>query len=233
MRLLRLQVRARGFRGSGLIRRFARLVLFLAALPALYLVAAIAGAAIPVGAGDAATGTLEVLLIQGPIHTDFLLPLDDETKTVFGFLRDTGFDLDHPGADYLLMGWGGRTFYTTTPTWREVQARAIWRSVRGDASVMRVDLAGPVPATVPVHRLQLDDATYARLLAAIRGSFAAGVPIKGYGDYDMFFPASGRFDLGHTCNAWVGTMLREAGLRFGAWTPLPWSVSLSWWLYHG
>ncbi len=231
MRLLRLQVRAHGFRGQGLRSLLRRTTFALIALPVLYLIAALAGAVIP-ASGESGGGRHEILLVHGPIHYDFLLPLDAQTRAAFGFLGDSGFDIGHPGALWILVGWGGREFYTTTPTYREVSFRAVWRSVLGDASVMRVDLVGELNPDLEKRALHLDDAGYARLLEAIRGSFAAGVPIEGYGAYDMFFPAKGRFDLAHTCNDWVGRMIREAGLRFGVWTPLPAAVSLSWWMYQ-
>ena len=56
--------------------------------------------------------------------------------------------------------------------------------------------------------------------------------IEGYTPTDGFYAAKGRFDLLRTCNVWIGERLRDAGLRFGRWTPMPLSVSLSFDLYQ-
>ena len=175
-----------------------------------------------------------MLLVRGPIHYDFLLPLDAQTREHFAFLRADGFDLDHQQAQWLVMGWGGRDFYTTTGTYRDVNARAVWRGVTGDASVMRVDLAGDLPTDLRSRPLNMTAAQYTALVDAIANSFdgSPAIAINGYNDFDSFYPARGRFDITRTCNDWVGRMIRAAGLRFGVWTPMAASVSLSYWLYQ-
>ncbi|SFD86866.1 conserved hypothetical protein [Sulfitobacter brevis] len=192
---------------------------------------ALAGAVVPSGASEG-IGRHEVLLVRGPIHYDFLLPLDDKTRTAFSNLRDSGFAIDHPDAQWLVAGWGGEAFYTSVPTYRELNSTAIWRSVLGDNSVMRMDIVGALNDGLEVQVLRMDDAQYARFLLAIRNSFDAGPPLAGYHAFDLFYPARGRFDLTRTCNVWVGEMIRAAGLRFGLWTPVPGAVRLSHWLYQ-
>jgi hypothetical protein len=76
----------------------------------------------------------------------------------------------------------------------------------------------------------------AALLDAISQDFAvesggAGYPIlltnQGLTDGDLFYKSTENFSLSHTCNAWLGEKLRQIGLSFGIWTPLPQSVELS------
>lgn len=80
----------------------------------------------------------------------------------------------------------------------------------------------------------MDAATYDRLVDAILASATLdprGLPIRvdhpGFSGTDAFFEAQGRFHIFRTCNTWVGAMLRQAGLPFGAWTPLPLSVRIA------
>lgn len=180
----------------------------------------------------------EISLLSGPIHYDILLPLDAEIRTRFGFAARAGLPLDHPDAQWLVIGWGAREFYTTTGDYSDVTARAILKGVFGDRSVMRLDLAGELPEHPDFQRVRLTSAQNDRLLAAIVESFArdaAGNPIWLVGESlsgsDVFFAAHWRFSLFRTCNAWVGKMLRAAGVNFGIWTPLPISVRLSHWLH--
>lgn len=202
----------------------------------LYLIGALIGAIVPFGVSGAAPGgqDREIGLLSGPIHYDLLLPLDAETRAHFGFAAAAGLPIDHPEARWLVIGWGAREFYTTTGDYTDVTPGAVLWGLFGDRAVMRLDLAGPLPADLDIQRLTLSNAQFALLLAAISESFArddAGNPVwladKGLSGSDVFFAARGRFNLFNTCNVWVGNMLRAAGLDFGIWTPLPVSVRLS------
>lgn len=178
-------------------------------------------------------------MVAGPIHYDFLLPLTQTTTSVFDFLSVADFPITHPDARWLVIGWGARDFYTTTGTYRDVSAGAIWRGLTGDASVMRVDVAGTLSTSIPVRQISLTADEYDRLLTAIRRSFASdssGAPVLlpqlGFSSTDLFYQANGQFNLFQTCNVWIGQMLRDAGVRFGWWTPTPYAVTLSHWLFH-
>ncbi|WP_299047355.1 TIGR02117 family protein [uncultured Tateyamaria sp.] len=207
----------------------------LAGIVLLYALAAALGGLWP-GRTAPPTGpkTHTVRLIHGPIHYDILLPIADARRDL-GWLAAKGIALDHPGADWLVVGWGARDFYTSTGTYLDLAPRSIWRAITGDRGVMRVDLAGTVPADWPA--LHLTDAQYRALIAGLTDSFASGAATQpmdhpGFSEWDRFFPARGRFHLFNTCNVWVGDMLRHAGIRFGIWTPTPYAVTLSWRMFH-
>lgn len=222
-----------------------RILIWLAALPLLYVLAAVLGGLVMVP--QAETTTLQarltrVLLVSGPIHYDILLPLKRDQNDVrdrFDFLRDHDMPLDNPRAEWLLVGWGARDFYTTAGTYRDVTARAVWRGLTGDRSVMRVDVLGHLRNNLAVRELWLNPPEYAALLTAIRASFAEQpdgqplvLPEPGFSDSDRFFAAKGQFHLFNTCNVWVGRVIRAAGQRFGVWTPTPFAVTLSHWRFH-
>lgn len=219
-----------------------RLAVWCIKLPAvailLYLIAALVGAVIPhrtdLPLGDR---LVKIYLLRGPIHYDFLLPNTAETREQLGFLGKTGIDLANPAAKWIMIGWGGQDFYTTIGTYKDVSARAVWRGVTGDASVMRVSLAGDLRPDAPVLPLRLGRRAYVRLLDNITASFAEGArtePLNhpGFSPHDKFYPAKGRFHIFRTCNVWIGEMLRGSGVRFGLWTPAPFAVTFSHWLFH-
>lgn len=216
------------------IKASARLALILAAGPLLYVLAAVLGALAAAPGQTRPDGPVTVHLLAGPIHTDILLPLDDATRARFAAFGGPDLPLGHPGADWLIAGWGARDFYTTTATWRDLSLRATLRAVAGDASVLRLGLAGAIEPGFSTWAVQMDTATYDRLIDAILATAsrdAEGDPIPvdhpGFSTTDAFFEATGRFHLLRTCNAWVGAILRQSGLRFGAWTPLPLSVRIA------
>ncbi|MEO9822775.1 MAG: TIGR02117 family protein [Paracoccaceae bacterium] len=211
-----------------------RALLAIAAFPVTYCLAAFILAFVPGSRPevDFDSEHVTIYLVRGPIHYDFLLPLDDQTTTRFDWLGRGGVALDNPDADWLVIGWGGREFYTTVGSYSDVGVHAIWRGITGDTSVIRVSLAGPVAPDWPIKAISLSGTQYANLMTYIENSFADGretpaLDEAGFSDFDRFYPAKGRFHIFNTCNVWIGRALRAAGVRFGIWTPVPFSVTLS------
>ncbi len=240
MPLLRRPPRALGFRRQGLnlLRLIRRGVATSVLIVALYLLAALAGAMIP---GETAAPdtiedhtSVEVLLISGPIHYDFLLPLNGETRSAFAQLAAFDVPVDHPNAKWLVIGWGAQDFYTSTGSYTDIRPRAVWRALTGDASVLRVDVVGGLRHDLPATRFPLTGSKYSRLLRAIQDNFArdqsgdlqpfAAASLSGT---DRFFAAKGRFHIFRTCNTWISRMIRASGQPFGVWTPTPYAVTLS------
>ncbi|TPP11819.1 TIGR02117 family protein [Rhizobium glycinendophyticum] len=176
----------------------------------------------------ASAETREILLLSNPIHTDIALPLDDEVRAAFADLIPSGLPIGMPGVDYLVFGWGGRSFYIETPTWGDLKPLPVFRALTLDRSVMHVEAAGPIDRDHPAVRvLTVSAEGRRRMIAAIRDSFQRehGLPLmvegSAYGAEDAFFEARGRFNALAGCNTWTAAMLREAGLTTGWWTPLP------------
>ena len=127
-------------------------------------------------AGDAfvtsGPGQHEIVVLANAIHTDIALPATPEILERFAFLREAGLPLDRSDVGAILVGWGGRVFYTQTPTWGDLTASAVLASATRDRSVMHVALAPELDPDAPqARRLVLSDAAYAALLAFIEASF--------------------------------------------------------------
>lgn len=220
------------------LRWLLRAIGVLLALPSLYFAAGLTGALMAKGESWPPQGVV-VGLLRGPIHYDFLLPLDPVTRQAFGFAADQrGVPVRHPDARWLVVGWGSEAFYTTAGSYSDISAASLWRAATGDGSVMRLDVWGDLAGQeIPgLSWIRVTPAQYARLRTGIRDSFATGpagqpqpVAVAGFTGTDGFWHGRGGFDLFRTCNVWVGAQLRGAGLRFGLWTPTPQAVALSIW----
>ena len=214
-----------------LVLGFRHAVMVVALAVVAFLAAAAVGGLIPGRTADLPQGdTVEIALLYGPIHVDFLLPATDETRAGMGFAAAAGVPVDHPDVRHVLVGWGARDFYTTAGTYSDITASATLRAVTGDSAVLRIDVIGAFQAGFDPPRLRLSQAQYAALLEAIAAS-ALGPPIPGAGftGTDGFVEAEGRFHLFRTCNTWVSRMLRAAGVPAGLWTPTPLAVRLGLW----
>jgi uncharacterized protein (TIGR02117 family) len=180
-----------------------------------------------------------ILVLSNPIHTDIAIPVNGNVLAQFGFLSTGGLDLDNPNLRYLIFGWGGRAFYTQTPTWADLKTVPVVKSLTLDRAVMHVELAGDIPFDRPeVSIIDIDAAGFDRLLTFIRGSFTVGengpIPLLGsaYGNHDAFFEGEGYFNALAGCNTWTAAALRHAGLTSGWWTVLPWMLRVSLWLHN-
>lgn len=182
--------------------------------------------------GEGATAPADnshlILVLSNPIHTDIALPVSAELLDRFGFLRKGNLNIDHPGVQYLVFGWGGRSFYTETPNWADLKPLPVLKSFTLDRSVMHVSLAGDIPLSDPsVTALHLSGEGYEKLIDFILGSFVDDqgkqMPLMGksYGPDDAFFEGVGYFNALMGCNTWTAAALRSAGVSTGWWTPLP------------
>lgn len=172
-----------------------------------------------------------VYTLRGPIHTDFVVPLDATTKAAFSFA-----DLPER-AQWVIVGWGSRAFYTTTGSYADLSAAVVWRAATGDEGVLRllpVPQDAPEPGDWADQRLLLSDEGYDALLTAmtadVTGPALPGVHLT---PGDAFFPTTGRFSILRSCNQWAGEVLRAAGLRTGVFTATTGQLRLSlWWFGH-
>lgn len=182
----------------------------------------------------------QILLLANPIHTDIALPVDDEVRAAFADLALGGLPVDMPGVEYLIIGWGGRSFYIETPTWGDIRPLPVLKALTLDGSVMHVSVSGPLDLGHPsVRAISVTTEERAEMIAAIRASFVrdggapVAIPGAAYGLDDAFFEAEGIFNAFLGCNTWTAAMLRAGGVRTGWWTPLPQLLDLSIRLHNG
>lgn len=223
------------------LKRSAAALMLLAVLVS---VALLAGLVVPRTAADfaqapeRAASRHEIVLIANPIHTDIALPATPQVLERLAFLGAAGLPIDHPDLGAILIGWGGRQFYTQTPTWGDLTARSAFASVTLDDSVLRFALVPPLIPDFPgTRRLSLSDEQFEALLAFIEATLTrdeAGAPIviegAGYTPFDRFFEAEGWFNIALGCNVWTAAALGKAGISTGFWTPLPQTLlrSIDW-----
>lgn len=173
--------------------------------------------------------------MRGPIHYDILIPLTPDVRDQFAFLTDQGVPVYAPQAQWLVAGWGAEAFYTQTGDYTDLSVKAVWRGITGDKSVLRLDVMGAL--SEQTAQIWLD--TSAAQLDALTGNIIQQVQarptlgVDGFTYTDVFYQTAGGFHLFRTCNVWVGEQLRTAGFKFGMWTPTPYAVTLSAWLYGG
>jgi uncharacterized protein (TIGR02117 family) len=127
--------------------------------------------------------------------------------------------VDFPRAEFIEFSWGDEDYFPNPQAgFFTALKAAFWSS----GSVMHVvGFAGKVADFYPgatVIEFNLSAPAYARLLDYISETFsrdAAGRPASpnaGLFAYSRFYPATRKFSLLKTCNAWVAEALQSAGL---------------------
>ncbi len=126
---------------------------------------------------------------------------------------------DFPDAQYLEVGWGDRDYYQATDPGAWLALKATFWPTPGVLHVVAFD--GAVEryfGAAEVIELTVSEAGLQRLIKHLRASHeldAAGRPVVlGPGLYgrSRFYASHERFHLFKTCNVWVASALREAGL---------------------
>ena len=205
-----------------------RLIAMLLLLPLLgyAAVAGVAGRMAVNGEWRPAPRGVAIFVEDNGIHTSLVLP-----KRAVGVDWTAAFppgDLSDPrygGWRHVAVSWGERGFFVGTPTWWDVRPGTVLRAAVGsEATVLHVEhVAAPV-AGASVRKILLSPRQYRRLAAFVIASRGRGQAVPGYGGYDAFYPARGRYDAVHTCNEWTRRALAFAGVRIGRWAPTPGAV---------
>lgn len=194
----------------------------------LYFLAGWIGSSIPRNADwrespVAAADGVEILIETNGVHTAIVMPLVTPAKD---------WRADFPASDiaapdrpysHVSVSWGEREFYLNTPTWADLSAATVLRIVTtGGQGLLHVaHYVRPTPDAT-IRPLRISAADYARLVDQIEAQLPpAGTrrTYPGYGDYDIFYEAPGKYTPFNTCNTWTGDILAGAGIRVGAWTP--------------
>lgn len=208
-----------------------RVGLALALLLILYGLAGIVGGLLPRNAGwrPPAQG-VRIFVESNGVHTGIVVPKLAAGVDWRGVVRaDHLADPRYGQHDHLSFGWGERAFYVGTPTWADIRPGAVLAAAVGsDRTLLHVDHLAQPAVGPSVRAVTLRPEEYRRLTAYLRDAFARPVRrARGYGGFDVFYEARGRYSAVRTCNAWVGDALAHAGVRVGRWTPFPETVM--WW----
>jgi uncharacterized protein (TIGR02117 family) len=201
-----------------------RLLTAILALPAFYMAAALGGSLIPVNRGwsEPELGT-PVYLADNGIHADLIMPVAAQNLDWAAFLPRRDFAAA-AGERWIAIGAGDREVYLNTPTWWDLTPRTLSSALAGGREVLHVQyVRSPRYAA---REIRLRPQEYRRLWAAVRASFALdlqGRPQRilhsGYGATDAFYRSTGKASLFRTCNSWLASRLRLAGVKTSLWPP--------------
>ncbi|MGE3166837.1 MAG: TIGR02117 family protein [Planctomycetota bacterium] len=177
---------------------------------------------------------VEIFVSSSAVHADVVLPLRTSEVDWRSAFPEECFRGSTRGLTHVAFGWGDRGFFLETPQWSDLTvanaANALfWTS----SAAMHVDFTRPEYLGEATRSVHISRAQYRALVDFIDATFARDdqgrrrqIAGTGYADSDAFFEALGSYSCLNTCNSWVGSALREAGVRTPWLTPLPKTVLL-------
>lgn len=190
----------------------------------LFMSAGWVGSSIPRNAGwrEPKDG-IEIMVETNGVHTALVLPLVSSEKD----WRATfpAAELGDPLAPYthVSVSWGDRDVFLNTPTWADLTPATVLDIAigSGEGLVHAAHYVRPAPGD-DIRPLRLTPAQYRVIVHRIEALLPPGAASRhypGYGDYDAFYEARGRYTPANTCNQWTSDTLAAAGVRTGWWTP--------------
>jgi uncharacterized protein (TIGR02117 family) len=167
--------------------------------------------------------SVEIMVETNGVHTAIVMPLVTPHKDWRAdFPSD---DIAAPDRPYthISVSWGEREVYLHTPTWADLSPLTVLRvlTVGGEGLLHVAHYVRPAPDDT-IRPLRISQADYARLVKQIEARMPGRTVRRiypGYGDYDVFYDAPGRYTAIMTCNQWTSDVLAGAGIRTGWWTP--------------
>lgn len=171
---------------------------------------------------------VEVFVRSNGAHTDVVLPREEWGD----WFPDEHFLDVPPSASYVAVGWGHKETYLNVATWGDLTPDVALRALfwQGE-TVTHVAVLDKPQVGENCRSVRISEPQLRSLEEFVRGTFAldeSGQPIQvpdaHYHQQDAFYNAKPSYSFLNTCNVWTGDALRQAGIRTGAWTPLPGAV---------
>ncbi|SRR5581483_3892784 len=216
-----------------IIRVVIAVILVLIAGIAIYFTTAWVLSRFGVGGEEGGKPEITMYIMTNGVHTDLIVPVKNpyrDWNIVVPFRNTKNNDTT---ARYIAFGWGDRPFYLETPTWSDLKFSTALKAGLGlDRSAMHVTFYRTILEDKDCIRIDIRNDQYQRLIQYIDSSFELDsaklpklIPTNAtYGGTDAFYEAKGYYSIFKTCNSWVNTGLKVAGLKAALWAPFDWCI---------
>jgi uncharacterized protein (TIGR02117 family) len=130
---------------------------------------------------------------------------------------------------YLLIGWGDKDLYQSTPTWGDLKTSVALKALFINTSAVLHVYYFPTidPRQTNITTLPINSTISQAIEHHILQTFQDSPPrlsSMGYTDADRFYSAKGKYNIFMTCNTWVGDLLRKSGVSISRWTPFSYNI---------
>lgn len=212
-----------------IFRKILKIILGILFIPPLiYMVMVLIGAVIPVNKDTGDKGNhIKIYLISNGMHTDIVVPVRNEFIDWTSIVKPEHTPGVNRSSNYLSFGWGDLGFYRDTPQWEDLTLDTGFKALfLKTPSAVHATFLEWIDEGEDTRMIYIDNDQYKKLVNYIADTFEydpAGnsqpVPNLHYSQSDAFYKAKGSLHLFKTCNTWVNTGLKKAGMKACLWTP--------------
>ena len=169
-----------------------------------------------------------VYISTNGFHTDIVMPLKTEMMDWSEKIKFSDTKSGDSFQNFVAVGWGNRDFFINIPNWSDLDLSIAVKAGLGiGESAIHTDFLKSVREGEFCRKIEFSKSQYTDLVNFIEsyfkkdslGNFINISTPNTYGISDAFYEANGRLTLFYTCNTWVNSALKSAGLRSCLWTP--------------
>jgi len=200
-------------------------------LVGVYMLAALIGGHIPANNDwETPKNGVEIFVETNGVHVSLIVPISAAGEDLSDLIRPEHLQNRDLYGTHAMIGWGHGRVYRNARTWADVKSGDIASGIFGsDYTTLHIyHLVNPKPLA---HRksLQVTPKEYRNIVNQIRSTFRLNsngdsIAHSAYAVDNLFYDSNGHYSAINTCNSWTGTVLRNAGVRIGIWTPMPGGV---------
>ena len=171
---------------------------------------------------------MAVYISTNGVHTDIVMPIKTEMMDWSKKIKFSDTKSKDSMQNFVAVGWGSKEFFIDIPSWSQLKLSIAVRAGLGiSPSAIHTTFLKSVKEDEFCRKIELSKSQYADLVNFIEpyfkkdslGNFINIPTPNTYGDSDAFYEAKGRYTPFFTCNTWVNSALKSAGLRSCLWTP--------------
>ena len=171
---------------------------------------------------------MAVYISTNGLHIDIVMPVKTEIIDWSQKIKFSDTKSKDSIQSFVAVGWGNKEFFIDTPSVSQLKLSIAVRAGLGiGPSAMHATFLKSVQEDEFCRKIELSESQYIELADFIEsyfkkdslGNFINISTPNTYGDTDAFYEANGRYTIFFTCNTWVGSALKSAGLRSCLWTP--------------
>lgn len=192
----------------------------------LFMLAAWVGSSIPANADwSEPKDGVEIFVETNGVHVSLIVPVAAEGEDLSDVIRPDQMSDPFLYGTHAMIGWGHAGVYRNARTWAEVRSGDVVSAVFGSNDTLlhvyhRINPA----ANIYTKSIRVTPEQYHQIIAQIRARFrlnkeGRSIAFPAYAADNIFYAANGHYSAIYTCNEWTGSVLRNAGVRVGIWTP--------------
>lgn len=204
------------------------LLLFITSVLFLYLAGAYIFSHITVNKEDNQPEEMPIYISTNGMHTDLIFPIKTEEIDWSKDIKYNQTSSKDSIQNYISIGWGDRGFFLDVPDWDHVKVSVAFKAAFGlSSTAIHTTYLKSVEDEKEYKKIMISKDQYKRLIKYIqqyfkrdeKGNLINIITSNTYGENDSFYEAKGTYQLFFTCNTWVNSALKNAGLKACLWTP--------------